>query len=157
MLRIETRLPQSMNFDAPEWVLQGPSPITLTASTSTDLPLNFYVLSGPAMIDRNQLRVLGLGNISVRAEQPGNDQFLPVASRTFVIVVRPKLEIHSIPPTPLTIAWPRAAYGFVLEQSTNLTGGKWVTSPDLSADDSGNLLATPNTKPQTLFFRLRQY
>ncbi len=51
-------------------------PISLSASTSSGLPLNLLV-QGPALIEGGALRLLGSGWVTVRAEQTGDADFLP--------------------------------------------------------------------------------
>lgn len=55
-------------------------PIPLAASASSELPVQFTVISGPARIEGGALRLLGPGRVTVRAEQTGNDAFAPAAA-----------------------------------------------------------------------------
>ena len=65
----------------------GDAPIPLAAAASSGLSVQFAVLSGPATIANNLLTLVGAGTITIRANQPGDDQFnaaVPV-DRMFVV------------------------------------------------------------------------
>ncbi len=55
----------------------GDEPFDLTATASSDLPIQYTVVSGPATLDGNELTLTGAGMVTVRAEQNGNDEFEP--------------------------------------------------------------------------------
>ncbi len=57
-------------------VYGGPA-ILLAATASSGLPVTYTVLSGPATLSGNTLTVTGVGDITVRASQGGNIDFLP--------------------------------------------------------------------------------
>ena len=51
--------------------------LTPFASASSDLPVDFSILSGPASINGTTLAITGAGTITVRASQGGNAEFKP--------------------------------------------------------------------------------
>jgi len=54
----------------------GDAPFTLTATSSSELPVYLNVLSGPASLDTNNvLTILGGGTVTVVAWQPGNSNY----------------------------------------------------------------------------------
>jgi formylglycine-generating enzyme required for sulfatase activity len=64
--------------------LHGNEIIALSASTSSKLPINYSVISGPAKIDGSSLSLTGAGSVTIRASQPGNENYSPATtSRTF--------------------------------------------------------------------------
>jgi hypothetical protein len=63
---------QTVTFGALGDVTYGVAPISLVASASSGLPVEFAVVSGPASIAGNVLSVTGAGTIVVRASQPGD-------------------------------------------------------------------------------------
>lgn len=67
------------------------SPVTLFASASSGLEVQFEVLSGPATVAGNALTFTGIGKVTVRASQSGGPGFHPAASITqsFSIVADP--------------------------------------------------------------------
>jgi len=76
--------PQTLAFNVPAELSLSSSPLTLSATASSGLPITFSVVSGPASIDGNEL--------TFRIEQSGDDQFLPGSiDRTFTVLV-PNLE-----------------------------------------------------------------
>jgi uncharacterized delta-60 repeat protein len=67
------------------------SPVSLFASASSGLEVEFQVLSGPATVLGNVLTFTGTGKVTVRASQAGGPGFHPAASITqsFSIVADP--------------------------------------------------------------------
>ncbi|NOU62252.1 T9SS type A sorting domain-containing protein, partial [Marinifilum caeruleilacunae] len=53
----------------------GDAPIVLQASATSGLTVNFELVSGPASVNGNELTINGVGEITVKAVQPGNDQY----------------------------------------------------------------------------------
>jgi hypothetical protein len=66
---------QTITFGALSPVTYGVGPITLSATSSSGLPVTFSVLSGPGSISGTTLTVTGAGSILVRASQAGNANY----------------------------------------------------------------------------------
>ncbi|MDB5020331.1 MAG: polymorphic outer membrane protein [Pedobacter sp.] len=49
--------------------------LSLKASASSGLPITFEVLSGPALIEGDILRIMGTGQVTVSASQDGNESY----------------------------------------------------------------------------------
>ncbi|WP_436517214.1 Ig-like domain-containing protein [Ekhidna sp. To15] len=58
------------------------NPINLVASSTSFLPVDFEVNFGPATIDGNKLTITGIGDISVKATQVGNENYSMAAFKT---------------------------------------------------------------------------
>jgi len=65
------------------------SPLTLTASASSGLPVTYSVASGSASIFSNKLSILGAGSVTVTADQQGNTNFLAASTVTNSFYVEP--------------------------------------------------------------------
>ncbi len=63
------------------------TPIMLTATASSGLPVTFSVLSGPATISGNALTITGIGTVVIAADQAGNATFSAAPEITQSIVV----------------------------------------------------------------------
>lgn len=74
-------------FNAPE----GSATTPLAAAATSNLPVQFSVVTGPAQLAGAVLSVTGSGLVIVRASQPGNDTFnaAPHVDRAFVAVGPP--------------------------------------------------------------------
>ena len=57
------------------------TPVDLTATASSNLPVSFAILSGPATISGSVLTITGAGNIVVEAVQTGNSVYAPGGTR----------------------------------------------------------------------------
>ena len=79
---------QTINFPPPPTpVLISASPITLSATASSGLPVTFSVLSGPGAVTGNVLRLTGYGPIVIAADQAGNAMYDPAPEVTRQVVV----------------------------------------------------------------------
>ena len=82
------RTHQTITFAAPASpVSYGVSPIMLSATASSGLPVTFSILSGPATVSGNTLTITGVGMIVVAANQAGNADYTAAAQVTQTIVV----------------------------------------------------------------------
>jgi uncharacterized repeat protein (TIGR03803 family) len=80
---------QSIAFTAPASpVNYGSSNVSLSASSSSSLPVSFAVVSGPGRISGSKLAITGAGTIVIAANQPGNSDYAPAAQVETSIVVR---------------------------------------------------------------------
>lgn len=70
-----TRANQTLTFGPLADRFSDAAPQTLSATSSSGLPVSFAVTSGPAEVVGNQLNVTGEGRVTVRAYQDGSDQF----------------------------------------------------------------------------------
>lgn len=83
--------PQSLAFSPPARRYLGEGTLTLFAQSSSGLPVEFSLVSGPAALFGDQLTFTGKGSVKVRATQPGNEEFLPATPilRTITVLADP--------------------------------------------------------------------
>lgn len=68
---------QVITVQAPTVVVSGAAPILLAPEASSGLPVTLSLISGPAELDGDVLSFTGaLGTVQLRAEQPGDDNWL---------------------------------------------------------------------------------
>jgi len=66
---------QALTFDAlPERVFGDPA-FTISATSSSGLPIAFSIVSGPANTSGDTLTITGVGTVTVRAAQDGNENY----------------------------------------------------------------------------------
>ncbi len=94
---------QTITFAPLANVVYGQQTIALSATASSDLPVQFVIASGPATVSGKTINILGAGTIVVVASQPGNDVFAAAPSITRNLVVTP---------APLTVTAPTLSYPF---------------------------------------------
>lgn len=82
---VSTYSPQTITFDTLPHRPFTTQSIVLAATATSNLPITFKVLSGPATITDNLLTLSGPGTIVVEASQSGNRSYLPAVpvTRTF--------------------------------------------------------------------------
>jgi hypothetical protein len=66
---------QTIFFTAPPSATFGDAPITLSATSSSGLPVIFNVASGPAILTGSTLTITGAGSVVISATQPGNGNY----------------------------------------------------------------------------------
>jgi len=80
---------QTINFTlAQPTVTYGASPITLSATASSGLPVTFWLQGGPASLKCNVLTITGTGAVTIVATQAGNANWAP-ANMTQYLWVNP--------------------------------------------------------------------
>jgi CSLREA domain-containing protein len=84
---------QTITFGPLNAVTYGVGPISLSATSSSGLPVTFSVVSGPGSISGATLTVMGAGAIVVRASQPGNANYTsaPNVQQNQLVVLAPKV------------------------------------------------------------------
>ena len=71
---------QTISFSALVNQTYGAPQVNLTATASSNLPVSFAIISGPATISGSVLTITGAGTVVVEASQDGNDVFAPAVS-----------------------------------------------------------------------------
>jgi hypothetical protein len=82
---------QTISFGALEDKIFGDLPFSVSATTSTGLPVSFAITSGPASITGNTITVTGAGVVVVSASQPGDANYAvaPEVSQSFRVSPKP--------------------------------------------------------------------
>ena len=106
---------QTITFGPLPNVTYGVSPITLTATASSGLPVS-YTVTGPAMVSGSTLTITGAGSVTVTANQAGNSNFGAAS---------PVMQSFTVAQAPLTIT----------ANSTSISYGQ--TIPSFSYTPSG--------------------
>ena len=68
---------QSIAFASPSTPLVNGTPFPLNASASSGLPVSFTLVSGPGVLNGDQLTITGPGKVTVQADQSGDGDYLP--------------------------------------------------------------------------------
>ena len=101
-ITINNTLPsQTISFEAPPSpVTYGVAPITLSATASSGLPVNFGVISGPATVNGSTLTIIGAGTVVLAADQPGNSTYAAAPEVTQNITVTLAAQTITFPTIP---------------------------------------------------------
>lgn len=93
-----TKQDQTITFDAIEDQIFESGSFTLSASASSDLTVSFEVVAGPAAVAGDVVTFTGMGEVTVKASQEGNDSFNPAVSvdQTFEIVTVTGIDFNSM-------------------------------------------------------------
>lgn len=111
------KTPQTIAFAPPGDRTVGSGPFTLLASASSDLPVSFTLLSGPAILDNATVQLTGPGAVTIEANQPGDDFYLPAApvSQSFNVTAPVGLKYRAASRTLLKNGQVREGAPFVVE------------------------------------------
>jgi hypothetical protein len=85
-LTVSGGVAQTITFNSIPNVIYGGSPITLTASASSGLPVT-YAVTGPVTASGSTLTIIGAGPVTVTASQVGNSNYAaaPPVLRSFTV------------------------------------------------------------------------
>ncbi|MFM7329163.1 MAG: MBG domain-containing protein, partial [Bacteroidota bacterium] len=73
---VVTKLSQTVTFTLPAVLYHDQSPYTLSATSTSNGPITFSVVSGSATVSGNLLTITGSGTLTVKAAQPGTEIYL---------------------------------------------------------------------------------
>jgi len=133
----QTNGPQTITFAVLPNVPYGTSPITLTASSNSGLPIS-YSVTGPATLSGSVLTLTGVGSVSVTASQPGNANFTAATPVTQTFTVTKG--VLTIKPGNLSIS-----YGTAIPALTYTVSGLAATDTLATAMTGAPVLATTAT------------
>ncbi len=109
-----TPLNQTISFGALANQTYGAAPITLTATATSNLPVSYTVISGPATISGSVLTVTGAGLVDVEADQAGNatyaaatpvDESFTVSPAQLTITANPAVKLYGAALPTLTASY----------------------------------------------------
>ena len=96
-------LSQTISLPPISTQVYGVAPITLTATSSSNLPVTYIVVSGPATISGSFLTITGAGLVDVEADQVGNATYAPATPVDDSFSVTPAL--LTVTPTYATMPY----------------------------------------------------
>ena len=102
-----TGVAQSISFAPLSDKTTSDLPFTILATASSNLPVNFEIISGPAIINGNEITLDGVeGTVIVRASQAGNSDYAPAPNvdQSFEVIASP-LQTQIITFPSITDKW----------------------------------------------------
>jgi hypothetical protein len=82
---------QEISFGAIPEKTFGDEPFEISANSSSELPVDIEIVSGPATISDGVLTITGAGLVTLRASQQGNENYFPAAAeQSFVVNKAPQ-------------------------------------------------------------------
>jgi hypothetical protein len=133
-----SQIPQTIAFGALSQQRSVDAPFPIYASASSGLPVSFSVLSGPAQLSGNVLKLTGAGTVTVRASQAGSSVFAPAANVDQSLTVLPPSNTVGSPQYNVS-GFNLTFYGtigsnYVFQASSNLVN--WTTLLNFSCTNS---------------------
>ena len=137
-----SKITQMINFSALPGKSFGDAAFSLTAISTSGLPVSFSLVGGPATVAGSTVTLTGAGSVTVRASQPGNAIYAAAASvnQSFVtikgnqVITFPALSGRVFGDIPFTIS---ASASSALPISFSIVSGP--------ASISGNIITLNNT------------
>jgi hypothetical protein len=134
-----TRAPQSLDFVVVGARDYGTPPLTLEATSSSGLPVEFVLVSGPASLTGATLSLSGAGDVVVEAFQSGSDVYLPAKVNQTIPVGRGKQTI-SFPPLS-NMGFTTQRIGLTATSSSGLSVTYRLLAGAATLDGAGLLLS----------------
>lgn len=91
IVTVTDRLAQTITFNAIADKTYAEGGFSLSATSSSALPVSYAVVSGPATLTGNMVSLTGLGVVTIEALQVGDSQFKPAVSVEQSFTVNPAL------------------------------------------------------------------
>jgi hypothetical protein len=156
ILELKLRYPQTLDFHLPTEVILRPRPADPIATASSGLLVTLSVVSGPATLMDNQITWTGFGPVTLRAEQAGDDFFLPGSGQWTVNVIPRRLGAR-LAGAQFELFWATGFAGLQLQGRTSLTpDSAWqnITTPPV--EDAGEARVRLDAATPLRYFRLLQ-
>lgn len=159
ILSVIAAKPQTITFNALPNVIYGAGPLSLTATSTSGLPIS-YSVTGPASLSGSTLRINGVGTISVSATQAGNDVYGAATAVTQTFSVSPA--VLTVAGANLTLAYGSfvlASYkagqlytitGFVYSDTSAVVAGSPLITTTASVATAAGLTLPLNIRQGTL-------
>ena len=140
--------PQTVTFDAIANKTYGNAPFTVSATASSNLPVTFSVVSGPASVNGNTVTITGAGQVTLRATQLGDDtydsasadQTFTVAPALLRVIADSKTKVFGAPNPIFTVHYS----GFVNGDGAGSLGGTLSFSSAADNSPVGTYSITPS-------------
>ena len=87
LIQVVNKADQAINFGPIPDSTFGGGDFTVSANSSSGLPVSFSIVSGPAALSGNTVHITGAGNVTVRASQAGDNSYNPApdVDRSFTV------------------------------------------------------------------------
>lgn len=143
---------QTITFPNPGTQTYGVDTMTLNATASSSLPVNYTVTSGPATVSGNQLKITGAGTVVVQASQSGSGTYSAATPVSVSFLVNPQTASYTLAagtPSPINIT--RGANNAITLSLTSTNYAGTVTFVTSISSTSGTASAvTATAAPVTL-------
>ncbi len=155
---VVAKLPQSITFGALSKQVFGDAPFALPATASSGLPVNFSVLSGPAIVSGNILTLTGSGLVVLRASQAGDASNAPAPNVDQVFIVAPGnnviTDIQQLENGMFTFRfYGEPGTNYVVQSSTNLVNWLPLATNQVSGLGYLEFINTSGTNFDRIFYR----
>ena len=130
--------------------------VTVQIAFAARLPVTLSVVNGPATVVGNRLVWTGLGPVTLRADQAGDDFFLPASAQWSVTVTPPQLGVRRIA-AQVELFWAASVSGYQLQGRTSLTpDSPWLNVTNSPVAAAGEARVRLDAATPLRYFRLLQ-
>jgi probable HAF family extracellular repeat protein len=139
---------QTVTFDPIANKTYGNAQFTVSATASSNLPVTFSVVSGPASVTGNTVTITGAGSVTLRATQAGDgtydsataEQTFTVAPALLRVIADSKTKVYGAPNPAFTVHYS----GFVNGDTANSLSGSLSFSAPPDNSSAGSYTITPS-------------
>lgn len=156
ILSFRSGIPQEIAWALPATHTVGAAGLPITAPSTAGLSPVLSVVRGPARIEGTNLVFTGVGRVVIRAEQAGNDTFLPTSSTFALRGELPDLHADHIA-GEVVVSWPAGLTNAILQGLTALEATNvWTTASLPQTQVNGEVQVRPGNSAFQ-FFRLQGF
>lgn len=148
--------PQELTWQLPSSLTIGAGELPLLTPTTAGLRPTFTVVKGPARIVNGALVFTGVGRIVLRAEERGDDRFLPFSTEVAFQAELPELSVANVG-GEVVVSWPAGITNAVLQGVASLDPeGTWSTATLPQSESNGEVQVRPGNSALQ-YFRLQGF
>ncbi len=84
---------QTISFSPQSTITYGDAPFELQSTSTSGLPVQYELVSGPATFEANKMKIEGAGEVAVKGMQSGTAAFDPVATNHTITINKATLKV----------------------------------------------------------------
>lgn len=135
---------QSISFSEIPDKTFGDEPFELNASSDSELPVGFEIVSGPAILNDEVLTITGAGTVIVKASQAGDENYFPASAEQSFVVNKASQTISFTSVSPKnkneTVELAAVSSAGLPITFTIISGSGSITGNTLSFTGEGNII-----------------
>ncbi|TWF39865.1 gliding motility-associated-like protein [Chitinophaga polysaccharea] len=141
---------QAITFTAIPNKTYGDAAFTVNATSDAGLPVSYSVQSGPATISGNTVTITGTGNVTIAANQAGNNNYPAASTVTQSFTVSKAMLTVTANNKARTFGQPNPTFDYVVTGFVNNEDSAHVITGIAGTSTTADVNSVPNTYPITV-------
>ncbi|MVT07879.1 MBG domain-containing protein [Chitinophaga tropicalis] len=140
---------QTINFPAIANKTYGNAQFTLSATSTSGLPVTYSLVGGPVILSGNTVTITGTGNVTIAVDQPGDVNYRPATTVTQTFTVNKAVLTVTAKDLAKNYLAPNPILGYIITGYVNGENGT-VVSGTAALSTTATVNSTPGTYPITV-------